>query len=397
MIRKLLFTAGLSLLLIACGGDGGKQTSSLFEVMSPKSCSLHDKNQFVYDVLKDSYLWSDKVGDLNISLESNETLFLDNFLYQDDRFSHILTLDTYTKQFTTGEATNFGYLSALVENDQGGYDIKIAYVFANSPADKAGLHRSDTILPSHEINSTTTLRIKNSDRIIRDIEIKKEVYNVSNISHQTIFNIEGKNVAYFVFKSFVGPNLVKNLDDTFAYFKRQNVSELILDLRYNGGGLLDVAAHLGSLIGGYNVRGHIFQNNRFNEKYSKYNSSIFFDTIPEESLYLNKVYIIATQNSASASESLINALKASDNHIEVITIGTPTYGKPFGMYTLPYCDRVLIPIHFSDENSDGNGGFVDGLIPTCKVKEDINRDFGDQNETLLKETLYYLKNGQCSQ
>ncbi len=393
-----MFLLGISFLFISCGSEGTKQSSVQFEVMAPKSCSLKDKNQFVYDVLKDSYLWSDKVGDLNISLESNENTFLDNFLYKDDRFSHILTLKTYTEEFTTGEATNFGYLSALVEHNASNYDTKIAYVYKNSPADKAGLHRSDKIISLKEINQTKsyTLRIENRAGEIKDVILKEQAYGVKNITKRNIFLVDGKNVGYFVFKSFVGPNLEEELDDTFSFFKAHNVSELILDLRYNGGGLLDVAAHLGSLIGGYRVQGHIFQNNRFNTKYSHLNRSTYFDAVPFESLNLSKVTIIATQNSASASESLINALTASDNHIEVITIGTATYGKPFGMYTLPYCDRVLIPIHFADENSDGYGGFVDGLTPTCKVDETFNRDFSDRNETLLKEALFYLKNGHCT-
>jgi len=383
--------------MIACG-DSGKNSSISFDVMSPKSCSLKDRNQFVYDVLKDSYLWSDKVGDINISLETEEHKFLDNFLFSADKFSHILTLDSYNEQFNEGEATDFGFLSALVENAQGEYETKIAYIYENSPAALAGLRRSDTILSSIKINETDIykLRIKDSSGLIDEIEIKEQEYTVTNVSHQNIFTMGDKNIGYFVFKSFVGPNLEKNLDDTFAYFKINGVNELILDLRYNGGGLLKVAAHLGSLIGGNNVKGHVFQNNRFNDKYRKYNKSTYFDTIPSQSLHLNRVYIIATQNSASASESLINALKASENNIEVITLGTATYGKPFGMYTMPYCNNVLIPIHFSDENSDGSGGFVDGLTPTCLIEEDINLDFANHNETLLAATLYYIKNGHCS-
>jgi len=395
MIKKLLLVATLSFIFIACGGDGNSRLT--FEVMTPKSCSLEDRNQFVYDVLKDSYLWSDKVGDINISLSLDEHEFLDNFLYHDDRFSHILTLDSYDDQFNAGEATDFGFLSALVKNAQGGYDTVIAYVYENSPADLAGLRRSDTILSSVEINETDvyTMRIEDNAGVTREIEIKEQEYAVTNISHQDIIALDDKKVGYFLFKSFVGPNLEKNLDNTFAYFKANGVDELILDLRYNGGGLLNVAAHLGSLIGGNNVKGHIFQNNRFNDKYSKYNSSTYFDAIPSESLHLNRVYIIATQNSASASESLINALKASNNGIEVVTVGTATYGKPFGMYTIPYCDNVLVPIHFSDENSDGMGGFVDGLTPTCHVQEDLNLDFANLNETLLEAALYHIQNGAC--
>ncbi len=395
-IRNILLIVGLSFTFSSCGSDS-KNISSSFEVSSPKSCSLRDKNQFVYDVLKDSYLWSDKVGALDISLDSNESQFLDHFLYKEDRFSHILTLETFTEEFSEGKSTNFGYLSALVANGQGGYDTKVAYVYKNSPAQIAGLHRADKILSLDEDNESSDyiLHIKTPEGAVKDLRLQPKDYTVENITHKKIFSQGEKKIGYFLFQSFVGPNLNQELDATFAYFKANAVSELILDLRYNGGGLLHVAAHLGALIGGYHVKGHIFQRNRFNQKYSHFNENIYFDKIPQESLDLSRVVIIATQNSASASESLINALKARNNHIEVVTIGTPTYGKPFGMLTMPYCDRVLIPIHFADENSDGEGGFVDGLTPTCFVVEDFNRDFADVNETLLQNALFYLEKGVC--
>ena len=393
MIHKLLLLSILSFVLISCGEDGGDN----FEVHTPKSCSLQDQNQFIYDVLKDSYLWSDKVVDLNISLETNSSIFLDNFLYKDDRFSYLISLDTHNEQFESGTATNLGFLSALVQKEDKSYETVVGYVYANSPADRAGLRRSDIIQSRIDTNESSLFRIKNSDGILRELNITDHEYSVINTTHHTIFSQNNKKTGYFVFKSFVGPNLTENLDSTFAYFKENGVSDLIIDLRYNGGGLLNIASYLGSLIGGDKVSGNVFQYNRYNQKYSHFDYATHFASTPTSALTLDRIIFITSFNTASASESLINALKATNNNIEVISIGTATYGKPYGMHTMPFCEKVLVPIQFSDENADGDGDFVDGLVPTCTQYEDFKNDFADSNETLLQEALYYIQNGKCSE
>ncbi len=399
MMLKVLFLILLSIMMVACGDDSCcKKSSQLFEVMAPKSCSLKDKNQFVYDVLKDSYLWSDKVGDLDISLESNESMFLDHFLYKKkDRFSFLLKRQTYDQVFTQGNARDFGFLSALAQDSQGAYIYKVTYVYRDSPAFMQGIHRADTILTAKDINATaTTFRIANSAGEIRDVILEETAYHVKNISHTSILSVGDKKVGYFLFYSFIGPDLIKNLDSTFDYFSNHHIDDLVIDLRYNGGGLLDVARYLGSLVGGKRVQGHIFERISFNKKYQAKNYNNYFPKIARRDLNLHRVFILTTYSTASASEALINSLRASENHIQVITVGQASYGKPFGMHTISYCDRVLVPIHFVGKNSDGYGDYTAGILPTCEANDSIDYDFANPEESLLKETLYYLKNGHCT-
>ena len=390
MIQKLLTITILSLLIVSCGGE----KKGTFDVMSTKNCTQEGRNQFVYDVLKDSYLWSDEVSDINRSMLSlDDRTFLNQYLYNvKDVYSFIITKEQYNQHFVSGESKDFGYRSVNYRDEYNVTREIVKFVFPNSAADKAGIKRSDIILPRDA--NDTQLHIQDQNGLIRDISLKSERYDVHNVLYQKIFDLNRHKVGYFLFKSFVGPNLIKNLNETFATFKREGIDELIIDLRYNGGGLLHVAAHLGSLIGGENVKGHIFQYNRYNQKYSKYNDKTYFAPIPIESLHLKKVYFLTTGDTVSASESLINALKASENGIEVITIGMETEGKQFGMHTMHYCDKVLVPIQFSDSNSDGEG-FIGGLKPTCKLQENFAHDFADINEDLLSEALYHIENGQC--
>lgn len=392
MIKQLFFLSSLLIIMIACGESHKTLPANFFAVTEPRSCSQVDRNQFIYDVLKDSYLWSDKVGDINISLNVDDQTFLNNFLYKKkDKFSFVISQELFNQQFNSGEAKDLGFLSAQRENAQGEMETIVAFVYPNSPADKAGLKRSDKIYAQADNN----FRILTQMGTERTVQIKAADYNVSNVLYQREFAINQKKVGYFLFKSFIGPHLETNLDKAFARFKAQGVSELIVDLRYNGGGLLRVASHLGALIGGNKVKGHILQHNRYNTKYSYHNSSTFFDNPSPNSLQLKRVIFLTTQNSASASESLINGLRARENNIEVITIGRETYGKPYGMHTMAYCDKVLVPIHFADENSEGVGDFVDGLAPTCLVNETFKNDFADQNETLLSNALYFIAHNEC--
>jgi C-terminal processing protease CtpA/Prc len=379
-------------MITACGNDDSVVEQFPFEVVAPKSCQQEDRNQFIYDVLKDSYLWSDKVGDINISLDVDDTTFLDNFLYKEkDKFSFIISKELFDEQFHSGVAKDLGFLTTQRESASGEIETIVAFVYPNSPAAKAGLKRSDRIQSVEE----NQFRIEHQSGEIETIMIEEERYDVRNVLYASIYTINQKKVGYFLLKSFVGPQIDAALDKTFAEFKAQGVSELIVDLRYNGGGLLDIAAHLGTLIGGQKVAGHILQYNRYNKKYSQLNSSTRFDAMLPSALQLDKVLFITTSNSASASESLINGLRASVNHMKVVTIGTSTYGKPYGMHTIAYCDKVLVPIHFADENSDGIGGFVDGLAPTCYAQEQLQHDFTDLNETLLQHALYYIENETC--
>ncbi len=167
---------------------------------------------------------------------------------------------------------------------------------------------------------------------------------------------------------------------------------MILDMRYNSGGRVYIARYLASLIAGDIATDKIFTSILYNDRYSHWNEDYYFKK-ESNRLNISKVYILVTNQSCSASELVINGL---DPHIDVTVIGERTCGKPVGMSGFQFCDKYLMPIQFGLVNSEGEGGYFDGLKPVCLVSDDIKHDFGDTNEAMLKEAIYFLKNRKCS-
>jgi hypothetical protein len=175
--------------------------------------------------------------------------------------------------------------------------------------------------------------------------------------------------------------------------KTAGATELVLDLRYNGGGLVDVAVHLASLIGGSRTAGQVLLNYIHNDKIGPIlNKSVNFETL-DQALNLQRLVVITTRASASASELTINSLRA---YMPVTIIGDTTYGKPVGQYGLKFCDKVLFPVSFSIKNANLQGDFFDGLPADCVSGDDYTHQLGDTAEASFAEALTFIRTGACS-
>ena len=208
-------------------------------------------------------------------------------------------------------------------------------------------------------------------------------------------------------------------------FEANNVDDLIIDLRYNGGGFLYIASQLGYMVAGDTATdGKIFDRLRFNDKYPNTNPvtgaalqpTPFYDAtsgnsdgfaagvaLPE--LNLQRVFILSTDNTCSASEALINGLSGID--IEVVLIGTTTCGKPYGYYATDNCGTTYFTIQFDGINDKGEGGYSDGFTPMndpagfgvlqngCYVPDDITSVLGDASDPLISAALDYSVSGTC--
>lgn len=192
-----------------------------------------------------------------------------------------------------------------------------------------------------------------------------------------------------------------------------SINELVLDLRYNGGGYLDISAQLAAMIVGDNGRDKLYGEIIHNDKRTIENVWVPYPTIAmglsadEGSdlpmLNLSRIYIISTGNTASASEYLINGLRGID--IEVILIGEKTLGKPYGFVPRDNCGTTYFTIQFEGKNSKGFGDYADGLIPSdkddgaevlgCMVADDLSQPLGNPNERMLATALHYIKNNEC--
>ncbi|MCX6322424.1 MAG: S41 family peptidase [Bacteroidia bacterium] len=221
----------------------------------------------------------------------------------------------------------------------------------------------------------------------------KSTFQVNSVMLYDTLTIKKVKTGHLVFDAFISPS-TQELATAFAFFKAQDVKDLILDLRYNGGGSVDVAIELASYIAGTSKFSTPFIKSSYNDKKTSNNSTSYFKSIPSP-LNLNRLVVITTRATASASEEVINGLKP---HLIVTTIGDTTNGKPTGMNVWNTTDSLYIfaPVTCEFVNSLGQGGYYAGFAPAKLVTDDITHDFNDKGELCFKEAIYFLEKGVVS-
>ncbi len=371
-------------------------------------CTTAGKNLFVRDAMTDLYLWYREIPNVNPTSFDSPEAYLQAIRYRplDETFSYITSRQANEAFYSDSQFVGFG-LAGVV--DTGAF--RMMQVFPNSPASEAGLVRGSRII---EINGRTVASLVASGELndalgpsevgvvanivfergdvgVRARMVKRAV-TIPTVSLTRVYEVDGRRVGYVFFRNFVEPSY-EALDVAFAQLRELGVNELVLDLRYNGGGLVNVAQHLASLIGGVRTDGQVFAEYFHNDKNGARNSVLRFEPKPN-ALTLERVVVVTTHASASASELLINGLKP---FMPVVLIGDRTYGKPVGQYGIEFCDKVLAPVSFALRNANGQGDFFDGLPVTCAAPDDLDHDIGDPVEGSLKEALTVIATGQCSE
>jgi carboxyl-terminal processing protease len=241
---------------------------------------------------------------------------------------------------------------------------------------------------------------------------------------QTIATEAGR-VGYIFFDSHIAI-AQEQLIEAIETLTAKRVTDLVLDLRYNSGGLLALSSQLAYMVAGStNTQDQIYYFAQFNDKYPTTNpftgepndplpfidftldylSSKDADEKPLPALDLDRLFVLTTSHTCSASEALINGLRGVD--LEVIQIGTTTCGKPFGFYPIDNCGTTYFTINFTGENAKGFGEYADGFspadtggtgnisLPGCSVTDDFNHALGDRQEALLATALFYRENNRC--
>jgi carboxyl-terminal processing protease len=401
MGRRVVVFFSLVVALLAGSSSAGAQSG-------PTSCTTSGQNMYVRDVMSDLYLWHQFMPSVNPVRFSSPEAVLEALRYRplDSSFSYITSRAANDAFYSDSQFIGFGLSTMTTDRE-----MRVLQVFDESPASEASLDRGDRIL---EINGTSVEWLIETGRIggafgpseigveasvvfrSRDGEehratMTKRLVTIPTVSLTRVFEIEGRKVGYLFFRNFVKPSS-DALNDAFAAMKEAGVTELVLDLRYNGGGLVDVATHLGSLIGGALTEGQVFAEFRHNDRNTRYDETLRFGHVVS-ALTLSRVVVIATRSSASASELVINGLRP---FMPVVVIGDRTYGKPVGQYGFNFCDKVLAPVAFSLVNADGQGDFFDGISADCAAPDDIEHDLGAADEGSLAEALHYIRTGTCS-
>ncbi|GAC11504.1 hypothetical protein GCHA_3574 [Paraglaciecola chathamensis S18K6] len=399
-----------------------------------------------------TYLWYNEVDDndpadfsilsyfnqLKTDFRTDSGSFKDNFHFSQSTQEYLTRTQTST---SFGYGVSWEFVQATAPRR-----IIVRYTEPGSPAEQAGFARGDELIALNDIDFINT---ENSDEIdmineilfpsnagretqftLRktsgeqlDYQLSAQSVAISPVHNAKVISTENAEIGYLQFNSHI-QSAQSQLISAFELFDQSRIHALVLDMRYNGGGLLALASQLAYMItGAGQTDGLTFNKLTFNNKrpninpvtggqvqptlfYSReidYDRNVFTSTsLP--SLGLTRVYILTSASTCSASEALINGLRGID--IDVVLMGDTTCGKPYGFYPTDNCGTTYFTIQFQGSNQKGFGEYADGFIPTpsplfeadvqgCLVEDDFNHALGNVNEGMLSAALNHLQTGKC--
>ncbi len=405
-----------------------------------------DENNFLRSWSNDLYLWYDEITDTNPagidtaeyfdSLVTNERTPSGN---PKDQFHFTYPTDVWEMLNQSGQSAGYG-MDLILEQDSSGRLATIAFTEPNSPATGAGVNLARgaqiTAVDGVSINTNTEAGIdvlnaglfpdqageSHEFEVLdlgagssRTVTMMSEIVTSTPVQNvMTMQSSSGVLTGYLSFNSHI-QTAEQGLFDAITQLDSAGVDDLILDLRYNGGGLLAIASQLGYMVAGGQSVGQNFEALVFNDKHQVTNPvtgqalgprefltrSVGFSVNagqPLPTLNLNRVFVLTTAGTCSASESIINGLRGIG--LEVIQIGSTTCGKPYGFYPQDNCGTTYFSIQFRGENAAGFGDYADGFSPSngngdgvavtgCAVADDLNNALGDPNEAMLAAALNY--------
>lgn len=359
-------------------------------------------NDYVRTLMAGIYLWADKIPAVpEDSLKTPEDI-VNQFMFAPkrggvDRWTHIQDQVAY-ENYYQGKYVGLGVRMNYDPKNQ----LRMSLVYEGSPAHQAGIRRGmmvrkingktiediekeklwDSIFGKEEEGVQVTFLLQTNDAEPKEYVVAKAEVNFSSVFTAQIVPQEHRRIGYLYFDRFISPSN-DALNREFTKLKNETVEELVLDLRYNGGGLLHVANHLSNLLVGAQAKDQIVFRYAHNKNYEHWNTEAKFSAL-QQSLNLKRLFVITGGGTASASEVVINSIKP---YIPVIIVGQKTYGKPVGAYSYSFFNKILSMISFRVVNSRGEGDYFDGFPPNIPADDDITHDLGDPQEACFKAAL----------
>lgn len=450
-LKFIFLTLFSGLIFTACSSDDSEDFKETKTEVNETNDKLYQEENFIYRVMNDIYLYNKDVPVLAnnyFTSTADKYLYFDKFSSPDalfdklvashDEFSYLHPDYREMNKMAAGTRLMNGMGYGLVEycgtcSEVFGY---VRFVFPNSVASEQGVERGmifnrvngqqltksniSTLLATETFSiglaKIEDSQISNLDRTI-SLTARQQLKNPIIISK--ILNVDGQKVAYLFYESF-NEDFDEELNQAFGNFKDEGISDLILDLRYNGGGNVRTAIDLAGMITGQ-FPGQVFMKERWNEKHQKqreerdpelllnrFNTATRTGT-PLNSLNLERIFVLTTRSSASASELIINGL---DPYINVVHIGGVTRGKfqaSAPLYDSPDYDKkhaslntkhfyAVQPLILKSSNVNDVSDYINGLNPDILVNEDLLNlgVLGEPNELLINVAIDVIKGNRAS-
>lgn len=412
--------------------------------------STLEENFWLRSWSDETYLWYSEIPDQDPAgfndpiayFDTLKTSAITNSGNPKDKFHFTSDTDDYQQQAATGTSAGYGWRHRIISAAPP-RKILIAYNEPNSPASNANVDRGAELIsidgvdvvngsdvatlnaglfPSAVGESHTFEILDLGANTTRTVVLTAASVTSDPVQKETVFDTPTGKVGYMQFNTFGTRIAEQELIDAFEDFSNQGIQDLVVDLRYNGGGYLYISSQLAYMVAGSaQTSGRVFETTVFNDKNPNTNPvtgqpleptpfyNVGSDTsdlynLPLPSLSISRVFVLSTGSTCSASEAFINGLRGID--VEVILIGDTTCGKPYGFYPTDNCGTTYFTIQFRGENDKAWGDYADGFIPAvtdngedfvkgCTVADDFDHLLGDPNEAMLEAALNYQATGSC--
>ncbi len=443
---RLALSLACAAMVASCGGSGGggggatgsapTPTPSSTPTPTPTTsvCSLSSRQQWTFDQLDEWYLFPNLLDQsVNADNFANVQDYIDALVAparaqsRDRFFTYITSIEEENAFFEQGASAGFGL---RIGYDSGARRAFVIEAFEGAPALGQNIDRGTELLAigtngsnletvnalmaangpfgviqalgPDTVGTSRVLRIRDSSGIERTVTLSKTDFALDPVSDRygfSIINDGGKQVGYLNLRTFID-TAQPDLEEAYLAFLNAGVTELVIDLRYNGGGLISIAELMGDLMG-RDQAGNVFDVIAFRDSKSNNNSTYRFSP-QAQSIQPTKIAFITTGSSASASEMVINGMQPYLGDTEIALIGDNTFGKPVGQIALDQasCDDRLRVVALQVENADGNGDYYTGLASTvpnsCRAQDDISAQLGDPNENMVSVALDFLAGRSCT-
>ena len=433
-LGRTAFVAAMAVSLAACGGDDDNMRSPVRTGVAAPDCSLSARQDWAKSQLQEWYRFPDLL-DLSVNKANHGSVqsYLDALtapgddLFDPDNigktFTYITSIEEENDLIANGSSAGFGIRLIY---DRSSNRVFVSEAFETAPGFKAGIDRGTEILQiegqsvSNLMSSggpsavsqalgpsdpgvTRNLVIRNTSGVEQSVTVSKADFSLDPISNRYGVKIlddgAGGRVGYINLRTFIVQNASEQLRTAFAEFRSQGITNIILDVRYNGGGLVNVADTLGDLMG-EGLEGQVFSRTTYRSSKAAENSTELFEQEAQQ-IKVTKLAVIGRLGTASASELVANSMipYLSEN---IALIGEDTYGKPVGQdaFDRSACDDRLRAVTFQTVNANGGGEYFGGLASvmpnTCRAEDDIFSQLGSPAEQSVSVALDFLAGRTCT-